>query len=69
MSRWRYAVTGALGSKAVGASWAHSQPGCPQVVKRAEQSRRDGAPLNPSEAAELVAIASEAVRQALQDNR
>jgi len=52
-----------------GASWARSQPGCPPVVERAEQSRRDGAPLNPSEAAELVAITSEAVRQALLENR
>jgi len=66
---WRYAVTGALGSKAAGASWARSQPGCPPIVERAEHSRRDGAPVSPSEAADLIAIASEAVRQALLENQ
>lgn len=63
---WRYALTGMLGSKAAGAAWAGSQPECPPIVRRAVQSRRDGTLLNPSEVSELIAIASEAVRQALQ---
>lgn len=62
---WRYAVTGVFGSKAAGAAWACSQPGCPPVVTRAEQLRRDGTILDPSDSSELITIAKEAVRQAL----
>lgn len=64
---WRYAVTGVFGSKVAGAAWALLQPGCPPVVERAEQSRRDGALLDPSEVTELNAIAGAAVRRALHE--
>jgi hypothetical protein len=66
---WRYAVTGVLGSKAAGVAWARSQPGCPTVVEQAEQSRRDGTLLDPSESFALIAIAETAIRQALHDVR
>jgi len=62
---WRYAATGAFGSKLAGSAWARLQPGCPAVVEEAERHRRGGPPPGASATKELIAIVTESVHAAI----
>jgi hypothetical protein len=66
---WRYAATGAFGSKRAGSMWARLQPGCPAVVEEAERHRRSDSALCASAVTEIVEIVTEAVRTAIRRER
>jgi Domain of unknown function (DUF4111) len=62
---WRYAATGAFGSKEAGAAWARQQPGCPPVVEQARREQRGGPLLGVSAVEALVEIITAAVQAAI----
>jgi hypothetical protein len=66
---WRFAETGAFGSKLAGSTWARQQPACPAVVEEAERHRRSGSALCASAVTEIVEIVTEAVRTAIRRER
>jgi hypothetical protein len=66
---WRYALTGAWGSKRTGVEWALTQPECPAVVVQAETQRVGGSALDPSEATELITLVTQAVQTAIAQER
>ena len=66
---WRYAVTGAFGSKFAGTAWARQRRACPVIVEEAERHRRTGAPLRASAVTEFVEIVTGSVRAAIRRER
>jgi hypothetical protein len=66
---WRFAETGAFGSKLASSAWARQQPACPAVVEEAESHRRSGSALCQSGVTKIVKIVTEAVQAAIRRER
>jgi Domain of unknown function (DUF4111) len=61
---WRWAQTGAWGSKQSGLTWALAQPDVPAGVAQAAQARQTGESLNPAVAAAVLAFVEARLHQA-----